>query len=101
MKLFLFLFWTISIIANNIYSQTNLINNPGFEKGKTGHLPRCNYGIEPGHNTSEAIETDILNWEIASCHVCDFAFGTPDWIDDTPQSCAGFAITTVRKLYKH
>ncbi|MBI4945720.1 MAG: T9SS type A sorting domain-containing protein [Bacteroidetes bacterium] len=74
----------ISIIPTFLFSQTNLIHNPGFENGSGTPVSEssCQFGAYvPG---TTAIDNYIYDWKLARCtdswpSICDYKYSEPDW----------------------
>ena len=88
----------LTLINVSIFSQINLIPNPGFEIGKPGKSPQCVYF------GSDLINNDILYWKRAKCNVggnilppCTNRFSFPDWME--PGLCGSTPFTHSRYIY--
>lgn len=94
MKKNIFLF--VLLIGENIpnlYSQNNLIPNPGFEVNQSGKSPQCIYA----DNVSGAkkFDSDIDWWRVAEHNTGKKSF-TADWIGIAGSgSCSGSKIHTI------
>ncbi len=85
-KLYHILILAILIHCESSKAQGNMIYNPGFEEGKSGAVPGCDY-----HSSSKDIDQDIAAWYNARTTATLFHSGPnrnsfPDWMD---KNCSG------------